>query len=64
MLEGKHRNGYIKVCASWAKRMWNANLSEPTEMFDNCGVYDNKTAVPKPSQVQKWRTALHFLEWY
>lgn len=62
--DGKYKNGYIKVCASWARRMWNGNLSDPTEMFDNCGVYDDGNAVPKPSQYPKWNTALNFLEWY
>jgi len=33
-------------------------------MFDNCGVYDGKTAVPKPSIYEKWDTMLKFLEWY
>lgn len=62
--DGKYKNGYIKVCASWARRMWSGNLSDPTEMFDNCGVYDDGNAVPKPSQYPKWNTALNFLEWY
>lgn len=57
-------NGYIKVCASWARTMWAGKLSAPTEMFDNCGVYDGSGAVPKPSQEEKWNTALKFLEWY
>lgn len=49
MLAGKNRHGYVKICASWARIMWSGNLSDPTEMFDNCGVYDNGTPVPKPS---------------
>ena len=49
MINGKYCNGYIKVCASWARRMWNADLKDPTEMFDNCGVYDGDNAVAKPS---------------
>lgn len=64
MMNGKYKNGYIKVCASWTKRMWNSELKKPTEMFDNCGVYDNKTAIAKPSQYPKWTEALSFLEWY
>ena len=39
-------------------------LNEPTEMFDNCGVYDDGTAIAKPSQYPKWTEALSFLEWY
>ena len=65
MIEGRNRNGYVKICASWARTLWGGRLSDPTEIFDSCGVYDDEgTPVPKPSQSPEWDTALKFLEWY
>ena len=65
MKAGKNKNGYVKICASWAKTLWAAKLSDPTEMFDNCGVnLDGGTAVARPSVGPTWKTALDFLEWY
>lgn len=69
--KGRGREGYIKVCASWAVRMWGYDpghttdvLRSPTEVFDDCGVYINGESVPKPSRNENWKTALDFMEWY
>lgn len=67
----KGREGYVKVCASWAVRMWGYQpghttdvLRNPTEAFDDCGVYINGNAIPKPSRDKNWKTALDFMEFY
>jgi len=43
-------------------------LSEPTEIFDNCGAYDINTeggpTIAKGSTFEAWKDALSFLEWY
>ena len=70
----KYPNGYVKVCASWTKRMWGQDksvdssiLNFPTKMFDTCGAYDFKNGgaqISKGSEKSEWQNALDFLEWY
>ena len=49
IIRGKYKNGYVKVCAGWVKRMWGIEeknpqgllkLNEKTKVFDACGAYD------------------------
>jgi len=73
-MKEKATNGYIKVCASWIKRMWgmkktdsNLGLNKNTYIFDTCGTYDFKNdgaVISKGSEKQEWSDALSFLEWY
>ena len=70
----KAKNGYVKVCAKWLKRMWGVEstaalkeVAKPTKMFDSCGAYDFKNggdAIAKGSKFEAWGDALSFLEWY
>ena len=78
--EIRYPNGYVKVCASWMKRLWADEeaklqvLSEQTEMFDRCGVYngedpdgDKFEVIPNkghPFAKENWSTALDFMEWF
>lgn len=40
-------------------------LTKPTEIFDNCGVFDkNGDAITRPSENANFQDALTFLEWY
>jgi len=74
LMADKAPNGYVKVCASWMKRMWglkltdkNDYLNEPTKIFDKCGVYDFKNGgavISKGSENSAWQNAQDFLEWY
>lgn len=65
MKNEKHKDGYVKICASWARTLWTTKLSDPTEMFDNCGVNINEQkSVARPSVEPEWKTALDFFEWY
>ena len=45
-----------------------SKLAKPTEIFDNCGVYDNtgdeQTSILRPSGHDSFKDALTFLEWY
>uniref|UniRef100_A0A7S3CKF6 Uncharacterized protein n=1 Tax=Strombidium rassoulzadegani TaxID=1082188 RepID=A0A7S3CKF6_9SPIT len=74
---GKHSDGYIKVCASWVYRLWKGegapessnsfkDLNMSTSIFDSCGAYNKYTSDPiaKGSEYSSWSTALDFLEWY
>ena len=72
----RYPEGYIKVCASWVRRLWEGqselldknfeSLSKPTTIFDDCGSYDKYTGdtIPRGSLYGKWTTVLDFLEWY
>lgn len=74
LINDRFPNGYVKVCASWAKRMWNLDpsasavlLGQPTDLFDNCGAYDFKndgSPIDKSSTFADWSDALKYLEWY
>ena len=64
----KHKDGYVKVCATWAQTMWGLEMSQepvtkfegldkPTEMFDNCGAYDvnnDSATIRKGSTFPAW----------
>lgn len=45
-----------------------SKLNKPTEIFDNCGVFDKNTkdtpAITRPSGDENFTDALTFLEWY
>lgn len=74
------KKGHIKICSHWLKRFWTgenvpisemsdkndtSKLSKPSEIFDNCGVFDkNGDAITRPSENANFQDALTFLEWY
>ena len=42
-----------------------SKLTKPTEIFDNCGVYDKDgNSITRPSGDDKFKDAITFLEWY
>lgn len=76
---GRAVNGYVKICASWARRFWlpdydseSSNfqvLAEPTKIFDQCGAIDTKaedgsTDVPYGSVYEPWSDVVKFFNWY
>ena len=75
--------GHVKICSHWLKRFWtgenvpvsemedkadSSKLTKPTEIFDNCGVYDKNgdgSSITRPSTIEAiFGDALTFLEWY
>ena len=76
IIKGQYKNGYVKVCAGWVKRMWGIEedgpqsllkLNDYSEVFDACGAYDgtkDQGSVPKGSKYPAWSNALKFLEWF
>lgn len=78
LINGKAKNGYIKICDVWIKRLWgqvkldvaekngrefdNA-VNNNTNLFDSCGAYDGSgNDVDKASVYEPWGTALDFIE--
>ena len=77
ILAGRAKDGYVRLCASWVRRFWSPDstsanfnmLSEPTTIFDQCGVYDLKISedglsIPEGSKYKPWDNALKFFNWY
>ena len=51
----------IRMCESFAKKLYGDNLNKPTTMFDSCGLImtnsDDVSYVVIPSENEGWETA-------